>query len=450
MKWFEQGLLGNVQAMRYATSSAAAVRPSSAGLFSWLTGERTSSLPPLAQYLKVFPFHLYCLIMLEPGKVKVTTLDNGIRIASATSATPMSCGASHLLEKMAFKSTKNLSHLRILREVEATWRPYVPEMVELFVDCVRNPVFLDWEVTEVLFKLKLELGEFRNNPQGLLLEAIHSAGYAGAISKSSFGSRINAEQIGRHSFGGIYCFLAASGVDLDELLPIAEPLLSDLPKSTHVALAFGLPGGWLKEKEAVILTVLQMLMGGGGSFSAGGPRKGMHSRLYLRFLNEYQQIHSFSAFNSIFNNTGLFGIYASTDSDFVSKAVDLSVRELIAIATPAKVLTKAQLNRAKEATKFAVLMNLESIMIVSEDIGRQILTYGERYSWKAQDEIDNHIGHDRLIAESDLSQLPYLHCIINETLRMYPAGPLLVPHEMFAGVHSRRLPFTTSNGVFQL
>ncbi|KAJ0075764.1 hypothetical protein Patl1_33941 [Pistacia atlantica] len=30
---------------------------------------------------------------------------------------------------------------------------------------------------------------------------------------------------------------------------------------------------------------------------------------------------------------------------------------------------------------------------------------------------------------------------------MYPAGPLLVPHEIFGGVHGRRLPFTTSNGV---
>lgn len=48
---------------------------------------------------------------------------------------------------------------------------------------------------------------------------------------------------------------------------------------------------------------------------------------------------------------------------------------------------------------------------------------------KAQSEIENHVGQDRLIEESDISNLPYLHCIINETLRMYPAGPLLVPHE---------------------
>ncbi|KAM3199934.1 hypothetical protein P3L10_032294 [Capsicum annuum] len=49
---------------------------------------------------------------------------------------------------------------------------------------------------------------------------------------------------------------------------------------------------------------------------------------------------------------------------------------------------------------------------------------------KAQDEIDTHIGESsRLLDDSDLDQLSYLHGIINETLRISPAAPCLVPHE---------------------
>lgn len=48
---------------------------------------------------------------------------------------------------------------------------------------------------------------------------------------------------------------------------------------------------------------------------------------------------------------------------------------------------------------------------------------------KAQTEIDNRVGHGRLLDETDLVHLPFLRNIINESMRMYPAVPLLVPHE---------------------
>ncbi|KAI8014844.1 Cytochrome P450 81Q32 [Camellia lanceoleosa] len=50
---------------------------------------------------------------------------------------------------------------------------------------------------------------------------------------------------------------------------------------------------------------------------------------------------------------------------------------------------------------------------------------------KARAELDENISNDRLADEPDLSNLAYLQGIINETLRLYPAAPLLVPHQSF-------------------
>uniref|UniRef100_A0A0A0LEX1 Complex III subunit II n=1 Tax=Cucumis sativus TaxID=3659 RepID=A0A0A0LEX1_CUCSA len=436
---------------RFASSSAVASKQkSSGGLFGWLLGDR-SALPPLDFPLSDVTLPPPLPDYVEPGKTKITSLPNGVKVASETSPDPVAsiglyvdCGSSyetpetfgstHLLERMAFKTTSNRSHLRVVREVEAiggnvlasdareqmgytlnALKSYVPEIVELLVDCVRNPVFLDWEVNEQII-------EASNNPHGLLLEAIHAAGYSGALANS-----LVAPESAIHSLSGTILenfvsenytasriVLAASGVEHEELLSIAEPLLSDLPSvphqepksvynggdyrhqgdsgdgRTHFALAFELPGGWRKEKDAMALTVLQMLLGGGGSFSAGGPGKGMYSRLYLQVLNEYPQVQSISAFSSIYNNSGLFGIKGTTGSDFVPKAFDIAASELLAIATPGKV-QQVQLDRAKQSTKSAVLMNLESRVVASEDIARQVLTYGERkpveHFLKAVDEV---------------------------------------------------------------
>ncbi|KAI3460184.1 hypothetical protein Pfo_016847 [Paulownia fortunei] len=56
-----------------------------------------------------------------------------------------------------------------------------------------------------------------------------------------------------------------------------------------------------------------------------------------------------------------------------------------------------------------------------------LLTHPEELN-KLRQEIDDNVGHDHLLNDSDLAKLPYLRCIVNETLRLYPPAPLLLPH----------------------
>ncbi|CAM6085386.1 unnamed protein product [Calypogeia fissa] len=428
---------------RRSATSAVATKPSSGGILSWFLGDNPT-VPPLYE-----PLPGVKLVPNLPDKApavqtKITKLANGLQIASEDTPgptatigiyidsgsvyeTPSTCGVTHLLERMAFKSTANRSHFRLVREVEAIGgnivanasreqmaytgdvvKTFMPEMVEILVDSVRNPLFYEWEVKEQLHKVKAEIAEVANNPQSLLLEALHSAGYSGALGNpllapESALARLDSSKLAEfvaENYTAPRIVLAAAGVDHDELISMAEPLLSDMPavpspsppKSeyvggdwrqaadsprTHVALAFEVKGGWRNEADMYALTVLQTLLGGGGSFSAGGPGKGMYSRLYSRVLNKYEEVQSFTAFNSIYNDTGLFGIHGTSDSDFVPSLVDIAAKELTLVATPGSV-TEAELSRAKNSTISAVLMNLEPRVVVAEDIGRQILTYGHR------------------------------------------------------------------------
>lgn len=146
-----------------------------------------------------------------------------------------------------------------------------------------------------------------------------------------------------------------------------------LPELTHVIV--GLEGCSHQDNDFVPACVLNIMMGGGGSFSAGGPGKGMYTRLYTNVLNRYHWMFSATAYNHAYNDTGLFCIHASAPHSNVRSMVEVITRELVQMTTEPG---SQELKRAKTQLQSMLLMNLESRPVVFEDIGRQVLSTGER------------------------------------------------------------------------
>ncbi|XP_034708515.1 cytochrome P450 76T24-like [Vitis riparia] len=48
---------------------------------------------------------------------------------------------------------------------------------------------------------------------------------------------------------------------------------------------------------------------------------------------------------------------------------------------------------------------------------------------KAQDELSQVVGKDRIVEESDVTKLPYLQAVVRETFRLHPPVPFLVPRK---------------------
>ncbi|KAF9074878.1 mitochondrial processing peptidase [Rhodocollybia butyracea] len=153
------------------------------------------------------------------------------------------------------------------------------------------------------------------------------------------------------------------------------------PKGDFDHLYIGFEGVGIHDEDIYALATMQVLLGGGGSFSAGGPGKGMYSRLYTHILNHFSQIDHCQSFHHIYSDSSLFGLFAS----FVPAASGLRGGN-----TPSQILPHLihqlsllmyttipaeELKRAKNQLCSSLMMAMESRSIQVEDLGRQILVH---------------------------------------------------------------------------
>ncbi|XP_045760659.1 mitochondrial-processing peptidase subunit alpha [Maniola jurtina] len=148
---------------------------------------------------------------------------------------------------------------------------------------------------------------------------------------------------------------------------------SDLPELSHVVI--GLESCSHGDSDFVATCVLNMMMGGGGSFSAGGPGKGMYTRLYTNVLNRYHWMFNATAYNHAYGDTGLFCVHSAAPPARLHDTALVIAREL---ANMAGNVGETELRRAKTQLQSMLLMNLEARPVVFEDVGRQVLATGKR------------------------------------------------------------------------
>jgi processing peptidase subunit alpha len=143
---------------------------------------------------------------------------------------------------------------------------------------------------------------------------------------------------------------------------------------THMMLAFPTVG-W-SDDDVVPVCVVDTLLGGGSSFSAGGPGKGLYSRLYREVLNGHPWVEAANAFSTQLYDSGLVGVYGASEPHNAGGLINLLAGHLARLTT--QPVDTVDLARARNQLASSVMMNLETRGLLCEDIGRQLLCHGKR------------------------------------------------------------------------
>jgi mitochondrial-processing peptidase subunit alpha len=303
-------------------------------------------------------------------------------------------------------------------------RGHLQPAMDMLASTVQHPSFTDADMADARSLMEAQRYELMSQPQLLVQENLYKAAYG---EHSELGrpdkcpearvAEVRAEDVRgyhRRMFVGPRMVLTAVSVDHDAVVAMAERLFADTPASTpeglparphcpylggdvrsspdwasmpptiaaatakteftHLMLAFPTVG-W-SEDDVVPVCVTDTLLGGGSSFSAGGPGKGMYSRLYREVLNSYSWVEACNGFSVQLYDSGLVGIYGATLPQQAGALTEVVSTHLARLTEQA--VKEVELSRARNQLASSVMMNLETRGLLVEDIGRQFLSHNKR------------------------------------------------------------------------
>ncbi|WCJ35333.1 Cytochrome P450 82A3 [Euphorbia peplus] len=102
---------------------------------------------------------------------------------------------------------------------------------------------------------------------------------------------------------------------------------------------------------------------------------------------------------------------------------------LLSILNDAEQLSGQDTDTINKATCLSLILGGSETTAGSLTWALSLLLNHQNILKKVQEELDEVVGRERQVVESDVNNLVYLEATVKETLRLYPAAPLLVPHE---------------------
>jgi len=378
--------------------------------------------------------------MLDVPAAESSELNNGLRVVSenwntatctvglyidagSRCETAENNGAAHFLEHLAFKGTATRSqediemdvehrgaslHAHTSREMTVYYAKClskdVPWAVELLADVVRHASLEERQVEAERAMILQELHAAEHDLETVAFDYLHATAYQGTpLARTVIGSEDNVAsgltrelltQYARNHFLAPRIVLAGAGAiehgalhelagrHLGELtanpafeIPAMEPCRytgselrdrDDAWPLAHVAMAVQAPG-WTSP-DAVPLMLASTLMG------SWDRTQGSASSLSVSRLAA-SGLHSYRAFSSGFADTSLWGVHIAAGKLEVGDAMAAIVKEWIRLCTS---VTDFELQRAKNALKTQLLLQLDGTTEACHELGRHTLRYKRR------------------------------------------------------------------------
>lgn len=362
--------------------------------------------------------------------VRVTTLPNGLRVATDTMSQVESVsvgawigvgarheparvnGVAHMLEHMAFKGTERRSALAIAEEIEAvggylnayTGREQtayygkvlaadVPLAIDILADILQHSVFDPQELERERQVILQEIGQAEDTPDDIIFDHFQAAAFPSqALGRPVLGS---AEIVGSlkreeikgymqsHYGLGTMLISAAGKIEHDHLVDLVGRHFDALGPSERAKPEPAAYAGGERRDERDLEQAHVVL---------GFPSVGYHhpdhhafqvfstlfgggsaSRLFQQVREKRGLAYSIYSFASAFLDGGVFGIYAGTSPEQVTELMPVLAEEL---ATVADTLTEAELKRARTQLKAGMLMSRESTGNRAETLANQMMIFG--------------------------------------------------------------------------